>query len=63
VVEIDLSAQGNEAEVALSVGEVTVLVWLLDLAAEEGTLEGEASEIWRRTRDRLTERTAAVTGA
>ena len=50
----------NELDVALSVGEVTVLVWLVDLAAEEGRLPDEAADLWVRTRERLSKRVEAV---
>ena len=59
-VHVDLS-DANENEVTLTVGEVTVVVWLLDLAARQGELPPEAEGIWSRTRARLAERVEAVT--
>ena len=59
-VHVDLS-DANENEVTLTVGEVTVVVWLLDLARGHGDLPPEAEDIWSRTRARLAERVEAVT--
>lgn len=59
--DIDLSVDGDGRQVTLSVGEVTTLVWLLDVAAEDGALSSEADQIWRRTRERLTERVGLAT--
>jgi hypothetical protein len=54
----DAMGDAGDGGTVLTRDEVTVLVWLLDLAAEESSLPVDAGDIWARLRERLTQRPA-----